>query len=261
MDIGATLRDAREHRGLSIEALAHTTRINAGVLRAIELNAFERLPAEVFTRGFLRAYAREVGVDAQKIVDQYTAELDRADTAARPVPGDAAVFRASESELATTAPARFSTSHWRMMTVAVLAAAVVYLMSVATPHRPAPPVPVVPPVEAAPIPVAASGSAEAVPAPVATAGAPLQVAIQATAPCWVSATADGTRVMYKTMEPGERQTIAVKDALDLRVGDAGGLALSIDGVPGKSLGASGQPVTVHIARDNYRTLLMQPVAR
>jgi len=149
------------------------------------------------------------------------------------------------------------------MTLAVLAGAGLYLIFLAMPfrHTPAPAVPLSPAVEAPPTPVATAGTAEQAPAPAATTGTTLQVAIQATAPCWVSATADGTRVVYKTMEPGERQTIPVRDALDLRVGDAGGFTFSVDGVPGKSLGASGQPVSLRIARDTYRNLLNPAATR
>src|SRR5262245_12596914 len=139
MDIGTTLRDARENRGLSIDAVARTTKINAGVLRAIELNAFERLPAEVFTRGFLRAYAREVGVDPDDTVREYAAELARtaaaeALTGAMPAPS-----RPPESGWRMSWPTSFATPQWRM-TTPVLAAAVIYLLFVAlAPRRAAAP--------------------------------------------------------------------------------------------------------------------------
>jgi hypothetical protein len=57
------------------------------------------------------------------------------------------------------------------------------------------------------------------------------------------------------MQPGDRQTIAVHDELELRVGDAAAFAFSIDGVPGRSLGGPGQPVTVRITPGNYGALL------
>jgi len=75
MDIGATLRDARERHGLSLESVSVKTKIRVDQLRALEDNAFERLPAGIFARGSIRAYAREVGLDSEQIVSSYRAEF------------------------------------------------------------------------------------------------------------------------------------------------------------------------------------------
>jgi hypothetical protein len=91
--------------------------------------------------------------------------------------------------------------------------------------------------------------------PVATSGKSIRLDVQTRSACWVSATADGQRVIYKTMQPGERQTIVVRDEVVLRVGDAAAFAFSIDGAPGRSLGGVGQAVTVRIAPANYDALL------
>jgi cytoskeleton protein RodZ len=65
MDVGAVLRDAREQRGLSLDQLAQATKIRVTVLQAIETNRGEKLPEPIFLRGFVRAYAREVGLNPQ----------------------------------------------------------------------------------------------------------------------------------------------------------------------------------------------------
>ena len=74
MDIGAELRRARVSRHLAIEDVARVTKISPSVLRAIEQNEFGSVPGGLFTRGFLRSYAREVGLDAEAIVQLYRAE-------------------------------------------------------------------------------------------------------------------------------------------------------------------------------------------
>jgi transcriptional regulator with XRE-family HTH domain len=63
VSIGFTLHKAREQRGLSLEDIANRTHISSRVLEAIEHNALDRVPGGLFTRGYLRAYAGEVGLD------------------------------------------------------------------------------------------------------------------------------------------------------------------------------------------------------
>src|SRR5437667_1381529 len=80
-DIGADLRQARLARKQSIDDIARATKINPSLLRAIENDAFSRVPGGLFTRGFLRAYAREVGLDPEAIVERYRAEYEPAPSA------------------------------------------------------------------------------------------------------------------------------------------------------------------------------------
>src|ERR1700740_294679 len=76
MDIGAALRDARHRRGLSLEQLANVTKIRVAALEAIETNRREKLPETIFLRGFLRAYAREVGLNPEETLKQYLGQFE-----------------------------------------------------------------------------------------------------------------------------------------------------------------------------------------
>jgi cytoskeletal protein RodZ len=60
--LGQTLRQAREQRGQSLDALAAATRIPSPVLDALERDDFGQLPADVYVRGFVRSYCRAVGL-------------------------------------------------------------------------------------------------------------------------------------------------------------------------------------------------------
>src|SRR5436309_13733839 len=77
MDIGADLRKARTDRKLSIDEISRATKISASVLRSIENDAFDRVPRGLFTRGYLRAVAREVGLDGEEIVRRYRTEFEQ----------------------------------------------------------------------------------------------------------------------------------------------------------------------------------------
>ncbi|MCL2325370.1 MAG: helix-turn-helix domain-containing protein [Proteobacteria bacterium] len=70
---GTMLKREREARGLTIRELAEVTRIPEGSLIAIENNAFDGFPAEVFVRGFLRNYARELSLPIDAVIQSYDA--------------------------------------------------------------------------------------------------------------------------------------------------------------------------------------------
>ena len=70
-DGGTDLREERERRRLTIEAIAEKTKIRPGHLQAIEEERFGDLPAAVFVRGFLREYARCLGLPAETVARAY----------------------------------------------------------------------------------------------------------------------------------------------------------------------------------------------
>lgn len=71
--IGRYLKSQREAQGMSVEEIARATRIPTVSIDNIESDHFDDLPAEVFVRGFLRAYARAVQVPADDVLARYTA--------------------------------------------------------------------------------------------------------------------------------------------------------------------------------------------
>lgn len=70
---GLLLKREREARGLTIAELARITRISETALENIEKNAFDEFPAQVFVRGFLRNYARQLSIPAEEIMESYDA--------------------------------------------------------------------------------------------------------------------------------------------------------------------------------------------
>ncbi len=68
---GPTLRKVREARGLELEAIAAQTKISMRNLRLIESTETGALPAAVYLRGFLSAYARCLRLDPQEVVRSY----------------------------------------------------------------------------------------------------------------------------------------------------------------------------------------------
>jgi len=72
---GEKLRKQREQRGLALDAISNTTKIGIRMLRALEEEHFDQLPGGVFNKGFVRAYARQVGLDEEESVADYLAAL------------------------------------------------------------------------------------------------------------------------------------------------------------------------------------------
>ncbi len=72
--VGERLRQARVELGLSHREVAATTKIQATLLQYIEEDRFEEFPAEVFARGFVRNYAKELRLDEDEVLEQYLAQ-------------------------------------------------------------------------------------------------------------------------------------------------------------------------------------------
>ena len=62
-DIGVALRNAREHRGMSIQDVADETRIRRAYIAAIEDMRLDQLPSRPFTIGYVRSYAELMGFE------------------------------------------------------------------------------------------------------------------------------------------------------------------------------------------------------
>jgi cytoskeletal protein RodZ len=72
--LGEKLRLLREDAGLTLEELAHRTKIPTHYLRRLEREEYEKLPPPVYIRGFLQRWARVTGGDAEALSQQFGRE-------------------------------------------------------------------------------------------------------------------------------------------------------------------------------------------
>lgn len=84
--LGDAFRTERTRRGITLDDAERTTRINRVYLEAIEDGRLETLPAPVYTRGFVRLYARFLGLDADAAVAAIPEGLPRP-AGLEPMPG------------------------------------------------------------------------------------------------------------------------------------------------------------------------------
>jgi cytoskeleton protein RodZ len=292
-DFGAFLRQAREARGLSLQQLSIATKIGVHALESLERNEPAKLPGGIFSRSFVRAYAREVGLDPEVTVSRFVAAFpDAAGADAMPVPATPEQLESFDSQrrMAVTIVRLLGIS----LIVLVVALIVYSLWQRRAPAAPSTqssaaggsqatdlPRPAAQPREAAP----ASSPAPAVDTPApggpaaseptaapqppvssapaaadASAGpggsaAPLIVGLVASEDCWLSVTVDGATLAQRTLGAGERTEYRGNRTVTLRIGNAGALSMTVNGKPAKSLGGRGQTLTTTITPDTAASFL------
>ncbi len=70
-DFGNKFRKARESKELSFDDVSNVIKITPRMLRAIEEENFDQLPGGVFNKGFIRSYAKHLGLDPEEMVNEY----------------------------------------------------------------------------------------------------------------------------------------------------------------------------------------------
>ena len=70
-NFGSYLKNERELRGVTLQAISGTTKIHIKFLRALEDNKFDELPGEVFIKGYIKSYADTIGSDPEETLNVY----------------------------------------------------------------------------------------------------------------------------------------------------------------------------------------------
>jgi Helix-turn-helix domain/Domain of unknown function (DUF4115) len=82
---GDKFRKAREKKNISLDDVSNVTKISSRMLQAIEDERFDQLPGGVFNKGFIRAYAKHIGLNDEEAVNEYLACLRQAQIDAQAV--------------------------------------------------------------------------------------------------------------------------------------------------------------------------------
>jgi cytoskeletal protein RodZ len=226
--LGERFRAAREARGLSLSDVAEQIRIRSLYLAAIEEENWNAIGAPVYIRGFLRTYARFLGIDPEEAV----AAFNRTQPAMPPGLG----LPATEPPAPAAGAGRGSVLVWVAAVVAVLLIAFVVYNEL-TMRRGATTASVAQ-ASAEPSPTEAASAA---PAPSPAAVRPKTLALVLTAPSWLRVTVDGSVSMEGTFPAGTSKTFHGTSAL-VRIGNAGGVEVYVDGKDVGKLGKSGDVV-------------------
>lgn len=247
VDVTARLRAAREEAGLSIQEVSARTRIKPQMIEAIEHGAWDALPGEFFARAFTRTYARELGLPEAEILAGFERALPPAPADVRP-----AAHRSDLTEMDNPGGRALLAS----VALIVLAISGVYVLN--RTEEPTPPEPravgTSGQVEAAALPARATAAA---PTPLPPPAQPetLTIELRPIRPVWVTGIADGERVLFRLLEPGERINVEAGERLWFRVGDAGAFEFTLNGAAGKPVGRSGEVREFTITRENAAAYL------
>jgi len=249
---GEELRREREIRGISLKEIADATKISKRFLEAIERNDHKTLPAPVFTRGFVREYARYVGLNSEEMVNRYNFAAARDDRIEKPP--ELQKYPPTPVRDITPKPppkrgippvyARVSRNAFALvLIVAALAAVAVWAVRqkrfeldsfIETPAA-------VPPVttQAVTPPPAAPTTTDAPPVD----DSRLRMSIEVLDNSWVTLEADGETVLNAELQRGERRSFEANERFRFRtIGNAAGVSLTLNGTPVPSLGEDGEVI-------------------
>jgi cytoskeleton protein RodZ len=254
--VSEVLQRARLDQGIDLATVAARTRIKTKYLQAIEANDPKGLPGGFFYKSFAHQYATFLGVDTKAI----DAEIDRVLGADDPPP----MPKAAEQIAVELSPRSRSARKYFQYAAFVLILVVCSGVddwwhesrAVAT-ERSESRAPVAPPLSqvaagpAAAAPVAAAPSQDEAAAP-APAASRVELALTATEKTWLSVSSDGTPVFSGLLEANQTKTIEGKESAKLRVGNAAGLEVRLNGKAVGPLGAHGQVRDLVFTSDKFQ---------
>jgi len=238
---GALLREARERAGRTVEECAVALRSRTGQIEALERGDLEVFGGDVYARGFLRSYARLVGVAEAEVLDLH---------------GHDPTFEAPVATVPTPMRLRRGFPGWLLAIIAVVAVAGVLaavlmvggrrapeIVEATDPGADAPGASVDGPDVAPPAPPAPQ-----VPEPVV--GPPIDLVLAFEANSWLEVLVDGIVLESGVLVPaGDTLRFTGQEEIVLRFGNAGGVRVEANGEDLGALGRSGEVLRVTFGPD------------
>jgi cytoskeletal protein RodZ len=247
--VGAYLRQLREARGVSLEEIARTTRVNPAFLTALEADDFASLPMPVFTRGFIRAYCQMLNEPPDQALALFGGGLPPPAGGAPPPPAPGATRREGSARTVGEPPPRnrgpvlVSFILLIVLGIALFAVTLALQSPREAGHEPvAARAPATAPAPAAPGPGARAAAPPAAGAP-APAPAPRPTGYRLVArtvePTWIRVRTEDGKTTEETIPAGQTREWYSAGRFTLTVGNAGGVSLELNGRALPPLGASG----------------------
>lgn len=286
-DLGERLRMAREDMDISLEQAEAATHIRGGLLRALEEGRYSELPGDVYGRGLVRNYARYVGLDPAAAVEEFSHYIGRSQQVIPHVLDEplAPVHRSYGWVVALVLFIALLVATWFAYTELYIDRGMriesLWPLEISTPvvepaispgratvitpgdgTTPEAIQPTEPADEASEAAVEGEPTARPtetrialptprpVPSATPTVMTGVYVEALATADTYIEATADGTRVYTGIMRPNDTAQWQAAETIVLRIGNAGGLQLLVNGYDVGVLGNSGQVITLEYSVDN-----------
>ena len=251
MSLGSMITKARKDAGLSIDDLSAATNIRGPLLREMEANNFSQCGGETYARGHLRNIAIKLKVDPQIFLTAFEDEQMQVDRSMQDLLVENSVMRE---------PKEARKVSWKVLvTISVASLFVAGLAQLIVSNDSIPDIPVA--VEETATPTASpeatsepTATEEVVPTdePTVSTGQGVEVVINAVrAKSWLFVSDSSGRVLFSGQIPqGVTETFSSDAQLNLKIGNAGGVDVSVNGKKIDSLGVDGQVVSVSYGVDS-----------
>ena len=277
-------------RGVPLDEIAAATKISVRCLEALEAEEFSKLPGGIFTRSFIRAYAKYLGLDEEIVMAEFQVlapPVEDADfrrlspSQAKPAQeGSRNLILAALIAVATLSGgyAIFRYSHRTNETQekipsssqlpAVPPAATAQPLQSTAPYSPSTSDPTTVPEAGAdaargsrnpnPLdeskPPQVAGASTATSANGAESAMALTLQVATTEQTWVAVDADGKTALQGVLKPNDIQTFKAKKSFDVMTGNAQGIILTLNGITLKPLGGHGEVKKVHLTQKDLKNL-------
>lgn len=264
---GERLRREREMRGVTLDEISESTKISRRHLESLEREDFDSLPGGIFNRGFVRAYARFLGLDEEQAVADYAAVSSE-----QPAPPDQFPLEVHTRPDPKLNPRRSILPLVLALLALVAVLAIFWARNKIRPQEKAAsgsaPVTtgagsgssivnpsVTPAVAPASLTAGTTGAATAgnnpsagLPAATSTPANTFLIVVKAKEEAWVSLTADGKKIWEGILKTDKQRAVRAGKRIEITTGNAGGLLVRLNG---KSMGALGN-------QGEVRTLTFSP---
>ncbi|MGO8991265.1 MAG: helix-turn-helix domain-containing protein [bacterium] len=265
--LGKYLKNQRESKKISLREVSKNTRVREYILKAIEEDQADLLPAATYVKGFLLAYAKYLRLDPNDVLLRYERGL-KGEPAVPPSPQPVK----SKQKASATPPSKpkqkisWSTKQtWVVVGVIVASFVIFFFFSPYSSNPPVEPLPeksveekpAVAPSPPAPAttrlpeekPVVEHKKSPTSSSPVAASTSvqekkPFSVALKAAEETWVSLQVDDQPEKEMTFKPRDGISVQAANRIRMKLGNAGGVDLALNGKPLGKFGKSGEVVTL-----------------
>jgi cytoskeletal protein RodZ len=217
VSIGDSLAESRRQAGLTITQVGQQTRIRESIIRGIEADDFSGCGGDFYARGHIRSIATAIGVPAEPLIREYDAEHG--------APGAMRAADVFEPSAPIKIRERRSPSLSLIVVVVLLAIIGFSAYHLVSSHR----------TNAVALPrVTATVKPKPTPKPrpsPSAASSDVVIHVTANEDCWVQlkSSSDGTQLYMGTIPAGSSMTWTEKDAVQVTLGNPGGVVLTVDG--------------------------------
>ncbi len=235
MEIGKALKEAREARGITLEAVEEETKIRRKYIRAMEMEQFQVLPCPIYAKAFLKNYARFLTLNVEEILEAYNSKFNK-----EMVPEDAAMPLKEGAGVKVKVPGK--PKHWIYFAAAVLFTGLiitVYLGANAMFFNQ-------PPQNIGQIPNdQGQDPSQQGQDPSNQGQVPEPTGVQmvlnvTTSRCWMLVVVDGTPAFQGELSAGQSRSFEATERILVRLGNAGVVEVEVNGNNMGFLGAPGE---------------------